>query len=109
MHAAHVSSPGTSRPFEGVPKLLMSGTPGTTPRRLYDMLALIRHRSWREGGGYTKWCKARIEPGSRDAALVRPSREAAVIDELNSCFLHTPPAVIFAQRAPQVRAARDVT
>ena len=90
--------------FAGVPKLLMSGTPGTAPRRLYDMLALIRHESWRSGGGYKQWLKQRFVPSSH---LVRPDKEAGVVRELNSCFLHTPPEEIFAQRAPH-RTTRTV-
>ena len=83
--------------FAGVPKLLMSGTPGIAPRRLYDMLALIKHTSWRAGGGYRKWLKSRFVPSTHQ---VLPKAEGALLTELNSCFLHTPPEVIFEERAP---------
>lgn len=43
------------------------------------------------------WLKCRFEPGSHD---VLPACEASVLSELTSCFLHTPPEVIFAQREP---------
>ena len=31
-----------------------------TPRRLYDMLAVVRHVSWASGGGYARWSRARF-------------------------------------------------
>lgn len=85
--------------FAGVPKLLVSGTPGTSPRRLYDMLALIKHESWRSGGGYARWSKTRFTSGT--GGLVLAEAEASVTAELTSCFLHTPAEVIFAQSAPE--------
>jgi hypothetical protein len=61
------------------------------------MLALVRHASWRAAGGYKKWHKAHFAPSS---TLVHPHVEAELAAELRSCFLHTPPSVIFAQREP---------
>lgn len=84
--------------FAGVPKLLVSGTPGMTPRRLYDMLKILRSVSWRRGGGYAQWRKARFARGS-DAVL--PEAQARLTEELRSCFLHTPAEVIFAHQTPE--------
>ena len=97
--------------FAGVPKLLMSGTPGTSPRRLYDMLALIRSVSWRNGGGFSKWSKTRFMSNSSSGGgvaqhAVRPQMEAALLVELCSCFLHTPAEVIFRRREPERATTR---
>ena len=84
--------------FQRVPKLLLSGTPGRDPKRLYAMLRLIGHPSWRFSGGFRPWAAKRFEEGSR----VRPEAEALLLEELNGAFLHTPRAVIFARQQASV-------
>lgn len=99
-----------------VPKLLLSGTPGTTPAELYRLLRIVRHPSLtvkkKKKGRLNSAAAAAAAAGVQVASdiiqsekewrgkyfepksdLVLPNQVAPLVELLKSCFLHSPESV----------------